>query len=345
MFSAPAPKPPADVAVSQSLEENEYRSAFSSARKAADSNDSIDWEQHNGTPAREEQNGEVLAEQRVDSARSSPRSSRSQRENAASPHERFGSPHPSHKSTTSQHDSPAHSRRSSYHSTKSNHDESETLLLQKNILKPVARSLILDHTHENGQDTVNEPISKSLDMTPSQFRTVSPLISARSTLNGQSDAVLAARVVEQSSMPQHGAGSRRGSNEGILLECEPHVIKYMTIVCSKDLGQVERDYDVKLKAHESVMEITSVDDTDLTAELARDKLNEFCKRTAEEVVTETIELPSNEGDTEWPQGILNQVWQLARTSGQVEISRFVKKKQLLHLNLYQTEFDQNTFVN
>ena len=98
------------------------------------------------------------------------------------------------------------------------------------------------------------------------------------------------------------------NKDGILLECEPYVLQYITNFYGKHLGEIERDYDVKLRVHSSVIEVVSVDDTDLTAELARDKLSQFVKKTAQEVVTEEIALPKGDREKELMQGTIQQVW-------------------------------------
>ncbi len=53
--------------------------------------------------------------------------------------------------------------------------------------------------------------------------------------------------------------------------------------------------------------MVSVDNTDLTAELARDKLSQMCKSLAPEVVVHSIPFPTLERDVKLMEGTLSQV--------------------------------------
>ena len=109
------------------------------------------------------------------------------------------------------------------------------------------------------------------------------------------------------SAPPLDGTSPRSDRNAILLECEKYVIQYLTNIQAADLAQIERDYDVKLRVHGAIIEVVPVDDTDLTAELARDKLSQLCKRTAQEIVTESIALPPGETEAQLMHGTLQQV--------------------------------------
>ncbi len=300
LFSSPTPKPYVDPMTSQSLddlENDEHRGAFSS-RRDADPHESIDWQPHTATPivpsasydnfSAPKQNGvATVVNEESESRRSTPRTHRSHRESPRSgrgtpmshtdtptaPFRSISSPHPSNRSVPSGRQTPERDM-SNHDSPRSDRDSSQS---EKERSRPSdavsSRSIKSKSTHDNNVEIPIEPMND-----------------VEST---RSIPVSASAILEH--------------KEGILLDCEPHVIDYIAKMNGRELGQIERDYDVKLRVHRSAIEVISVDDTDLTAELARDKLSEFCKATAQEIVTEIIELPPGEKEAEIVQGVLAQV--------------------------------------
>ena len=243
--------------------------------------------------------------------------------------------------------------RSSHHSARSHHDIPSSSRSQKQSSRSQREDNALSPSRHSARS--NNGTSRSLDITSPQqssrsprISSRSPQISARSGGGGgslpfaASDPENTVRPVEtryeaevtQSAPPLDGTSPTLSDRNGILLECEPYVTQYLTNIQGADLAQIERDYDVRLRVHGVIIEVISVDDTDLTAELARDKLSQLCKRTAQEIVTESLALPPGEREAQLMHGTLQQVIilklviLLSQNFGYIHKLRFL---QMLHL--------------
>ena len=269
-----------------------------------------------------------------DGPKSNGETPRSHRDSPRLPEERILSPNLSHRSNHSGHDLQDDSPRLSYHSARSHHDTLSSSRSQKQSSR--SRRVENDLSTSKHSARSNNGTSRSLDITSPQQSSRSPRISTRSPQvsarsgGGSENLPFAASDLEntvkpiqprneldvaRSAPPLDGTSPRsdrngsspRSDRNGILLECEPYVVQYLRIIQNADLAQIERDYDVKLRVHGAIIEVVSVDDTDLTAELARDKLSQLCKRNAQEIVTESIALPPGEREAQLMHGTLQQV--------------------------------------